>query len=117
MLTIPIRTARMDPTVIERLLDADLLRSLYQQHTQKQAAEIVGCSPDTFAKALRHHGIEIRVKGTPPPGNGATRLTRQDVIKATMRAYLKSDRCPPSCPGRETCLNRDGRCILQELAR
>ena len=113
-LSIPIQTVRIDPEVVERLLDAELMRDTYQAHTLVQGAKIIGCSPDTFAKALKYHGIEIRVKGTPPPGNGH-RLTRQDVMKATYRAYLRfPDRCPPSCPGRATCL--DGECTLRELA-
>ena len=112
----PIREARFDPAVIERLLDADLIRRTYQQHTQVQGAKIIGCSSDTFAKALRHHGIEIRTKGTPPPGLTGPTLTLADVKKATFRAYLRfEDRCPPSCPGRESCLNET--CILEDLAR
>ena len=114
-LPVPIHTVRIDPHVVERLLDAELMRDTYQAHTQVQGAKIIGCSPDTFAKALRYHGIEIRTKGTPPPGLTGPKLTRADVVRATYRAYLKSDRCPPSCPGRETCL--DDRCILEELAR
>ena len=105
--TNPFSSPYMKPEVSARLMDRDMVANAYANNTLKGAAREMGAGFVSFARALRYHGIEIRKRGEKPPG---LRLTRGDVEKAILRAYAKSDRCPPSCPGREWCL--DGECTL-----
>jgi len=106
MIIIPIEELRLRPEVAEKLLNRDLVQRTYQTHTIKDAAKVLGCGHKTFRKAMAHHGIAPRSKGMSPG------ITRDDIKRAAMRAYLKSDRCPPSCPGRDSCL--DGKCTLRD---
>ena len=99
-----------DPEARERLMNRDVVSAAYRDHTIVGAAKALGTTAVPFARALRLHGIRIRARGEAPPGR---RITRKDVKLAVLRAYAKSDRCPPSCPGREGCL--DGECVLWEL--
>ena len=109
----PLDDIRLSPVSRKRMMDAGLIARTYARNSFKRTAEILHVNGNTLRTAMRYHGIVARKKGTPVPGG--PKLARADVVRATYRAYLRSDRCPPSCPGRETCL--DGECILKELAR
>ena len=103
---------RISPDVRARLNSRSVVANAYARHTLDGGAKAIGTTRKTFYLALKHYGIRIRAKGEPPPGVVAEERGRKVVERATMRAYLKSDRCPPSCPGREYCL--DGECTLRE---
>ena len=109
--TNPFSSPYMKPEVSARLMDRDMVANAYARNTLKGAAREMGAGFVSFARALRYHGIRVRARGEKPPG---MRLTRGDVEKAILRAYLKTPGagCPPSCPGREFCL--DGECTLAE---
>jgi len=99
-----------------KLFDAELIRDAYQSKGSiRRAARSIGVGVKSFRNALELHGIPVSTKGQSPDVTRRHGITRADVVKATYRAYLKADKCPPSCEGRATCL--DDRCILAELAR
>ena len=98
------------PETLARLLDRDTVANAYAVGSIKAAGKSLGVGQINFAMALRYHGIRIRARGEKPPGR---RYTKDQAELAVLRAYARSDRCPPSCPGREHCL--DGECTLWEL--
>ena len=105
---------------LRRILDEELVRSTYERMTVKEAAIALGISCKTMEKVMRYHGIEARSKGTRPPGRrNGRKITRADVRKAALRAYLRTPGagCPPNCPGRDRCLMPGRQCVLEELAR
>jgi hypothetical protein len=98
-----------------RLLDRELVRAAYAEHSIKLAGKTLGCGQKTMEKALRYHGIKVRKRGERPPGMMGM-LTRDELRSIVYRAYRRNDRCPVDCIGRATCLDADGRCVLGEVA-
>lgn len=100
--------------VRDKLLDKDLLQKLYGEKTMSEAAQQLGTTRRTFRRALLFHGIPIRKRGQKPVGRG---LTVERLHRIVARAYDRVGRCPPDCPGRESCLDEGVDCIMAECNR
>lgn len=111
----PLDRFQLRPEKRAVLLDREQMAEIYATNDIKAGAKIVGVGRVPFGVALRYLGIRVRNRGERPPG---LQLTRRQVELAVLRAYLKTPEagCPPSCPGRSSCLDRD-ECILPELCR
>ena len=97
--------------VRDKLLDKSLIQKVYGERTLREAAKELGTTRRTFRRALLFHGIPIRKRGQRPVGRG---LTRERLHQIVARAYDRVGRCPPACPGRESCLDEGVECIMAE---
>jgi len=111
----PLDRFQLRPEIKAQLLDRETMARIYAEHDIKGGAKVLGTGRVPFGVALRYHGIRVRNRGERPP---CLQLTRRQVELAVLRAYLNTPDagCPPSCPGRSSCLDRD-ECILPELCR
>lgn len=108
----PFAEHRHEPEVLARLLDRRQVADAYAQYTIKKAGQYLGAGQRSMELALDYHGIPRRKRGEKPPGIRLN-LTRSQLKRLVMRAYARSDRCPPGCPGRVRCLDPGSRCILE----
>lgn len=100
----------------EKLLNKQLIEDTYNSMNIKDSSKHLDVSAETFRRALKYHGIRVRKKGEMIIAH--KRITRNMIILAAMKAYMASDRCPPNCSGKATCLDNNGKCILgEQIAR
>ena len=103
----------MTPEARAILRDRERLAALYATQSQARLHKALGIGRETLRQALVAHCIPIRragaTVGTRPD------LTREALRLAVLRAYWRCDRCPPDCPGRQTCMDPGGECTLAAI--
>ena len=101
-------------------LDPDRIRTLYETHSFRETAKLLGVGELVLRRACVHHGIPRRRPGATIPRRAPfgriIKLSRIEIERLVMRLYLeRSDRCPPGCPGREACLTELDECLLPAI--
>ena len=110
-------TRRVAASAVTVLLDRERLVAMYATRSRHELADELGVSYYTLQRAMRHHKIPCRSRRAESPAGMLREGQRAAVRLLVWRAYLRADRCPPDCPGREGCLNNEGMCALIERQR
>jgi hypothetical protein len=105
------------------LLDKEVVEKAYAVAGMKEAGKSIGVGLIMFQKALKYHKIPVRRPGTSPPCVVNSSSTKAVIPKKVLKRMKVLKRhlddpdagCPPRCPGVDTCMSKDGECILREI--